>query len=50
MQLQFDVNKQIIKRTDRENPVENSSEYLYAKFTFTSDWNDVRKINVIFYN
>lgn len=48
MQLQFDVNKQIIKRTDKENPVENSSEYLYAKFTFTSDWNDVRKINVFF--
>lgn len=38
MLLSFNVEKQIITRTDTEKVVTNSMNYLYAQFTFTDEW------------
>lgn len=38
MLLTFDVEKQIIMRTDTEKVVTNSMNYLYARFTFSEEW------------
>lgn len=50
MDLKFKVNKQILTRTDRENPVENSKQYLYIEFEFSSEWDKAAKKNVYFSN
>lgn len=39
MNLEFDINKQTLTRTDSESPVEKSEGYLQARFTFSPDWN-----------
>lgn len=38
MDIVFDVNKQLIQRTDSEIPVANSENYLFAKFSFSEEW------------
>lgn len=38
MLLTFQINKQLIKRTDCEIPVAKSENYLYAQFTFSDEW------------
>ena len=38
MLLTFNVEKQIIMRTDTEKVVTNSMNYLYARFTFSEEW------------
>lgn len=38
MILTFNVEKQLIKRTDCEMPVANSENYLYAQFSFSNEW------------
>lgn len=43
MKLLFTVNKQLIKRTDNETLVQDSSNYVTAKFTFDTDWADLTK-------
>lgn len=48
MELQYEIEKQTLKRVDKEKPTENSSEYLFANFNFSKDWEDVKKINVYF--
>lgn len=46
--LEFELNKQFINRTDNENPVADSKNYLRAHFTFaTEDWQD-KTVTVIF--
>ena len=50
MDLKFKVNKQTLTRTDRENPVENSKQYLYIEFEFSSEWDKAAKKNVYFSN
>lgn len=44
MVLDFQVNKQTLERIDNNRPVANSKNYLYAKFTFTADWENTEKI------
>lgn len=41
--LTFDVNKQIMTRTDTDKPVSNSVDYLQATFSFSSDWDGTMK-------
>lgn len=41
--LTFDVENQVIRRTDNFKVIAGSQNYLYAKFTFTSDWGDGAK-------
>lgn len=38
MLLSFNVEKQIITRTDTEKVVTNSMNYLYAQFSFSNEW------------
>lgn len=38
MLLTFNINKQIIRRTDCEIPVANSENYLRASFSFSNEW------------
>lgn len=38
MDIVFNVNKQLIQRTDCEIPVANSENYLFAKFSFSEEW------------
>lgn len=38
MLLTFNINKQLIRRTDCEIPVAKSENYLYAQFTFSDEW------------
>ena len=38
MLLTFNINKQLIRRTDCEIPVAKSENYLYAQFTFSEEW------------
>lgn len=46
-QLHFEVNHQIITRTDKSKPVADSKNYLYAHFDFlTEDWTGI--ITIIF--
>lgn len=46
--LEFNVTNQFINRIDREQPVENSQDYLYAHFNFlTEDWEN-KTITAIF--
>lgn len=48
MVLNFDINNQIISRTDGETPVANSKNYLKAKFNFkTGEW-DAHEKTAIF--
>lgn len=49
MQLNFNINKQTIIRTDSNKPVENSKNYLIAKFTFSSDWDNTKKVLFVQY-
>ena len=43
MTLEFRVNKQHLDRVDRQKVVEKSENYLYAHFTFSSDWVGLKK-------
>lgn len=43
MELTFDVNNQIITRTDKNRVVSNSVDYLSVAVTFTADWNGMDK-------
>lgn len=43
MVLDFQVNKQSLKRIDTNRPVENSANYLYAQFAFSGDWQGTDK-------
>lgn len=38
MLLTFIIHKQLICRTDKETPVANSENFLYAQFTFSEEW------------
>ena len=46
MQLEFSVNKQIITRTDNNQVVENSRNYLSCQFNFCDDWHGITKTAV----
>ena len=41
--LEFCVNRQVIKRSDSNYVVANSSDYLTAEFGFSNDWKDLGK-------
>ena len=41
--LEFCVDGQVIKRTDRETIVANSSDYLTAEFNFSNEWKSLGK-------
>ena len=43
MQLEFSVNKQIITRIDENKVVEKSKNYLYCKFNFSNEWEEIIK-------
>jgi len=43
MDLQFKVINQVIYRPDSNIPASDSIGYLYAKFTFTQDWDGLKK-------
>lgn len=43
MFLEFKVDRQIINRIDNLKPVEDSVNYLYLHFTFSSDWDGLKK-------
>ena len=49
MQINFNIDKQSITRTDSNKPVENSKNYLIAKFTFSSDWDNTTKVLFVQY-
>ncbi len=46
MQLNFNVTKQTLTRSDNEAPASGSVEYLEAKFTFSGDWEGTTKTAV----
>ena len=50
MILEFEVNKQTLKRVDKLKPVANSKGYLYAHFKFDNDWIGARKEAIFSYN
>ena len=50
MVLEFNVQNQIIKRTDKNRVVAKSKNYLYAHFTFSEDWQDAGSITALFKN
>lgn len=43
MKLYFDVKNQIITRTDRNQVIANSSDYLEAEVTFSEEWTGLEK-------
>ena len=43
MRIIFEVGNQTIIRTDRNKIVANSKNYLFADFSFSSDWDGVIK-------
>ncbi len=43
MTIEFSVNNQTLTKTSNEKIVEHSVNYLYAQFTFNSNWNNVTK-------
>lgn len=43
MTMEFEVDRQILSRTDNERVVEDSENYLYAHFTFSEDWDGTQK-------
>ena len=48
MIISFDVNNQIISRTDENRVVSKSVNYLIAKFSFSEDWNQNSLITPLF--
>lgn len=48
MIISFDVNNQIISRTDENRVVSKSVNYLIAKFSFSEDWNKNSLITPLF--
>ena len=46
MQLEFKIDQQIITRLDTNKVVGNSKHYLYAKFSFSKEWEGVEKTAV----
>ena len=44
MIINFNVEHQSISRVDSFKPVENSKNYLVAKFSFSSDWDGTTKV------
>lgn len=49
MTITFNVENQILSRTDTNSIVEKSKNYLFAEFTFSEDWNNTNKA-IIFEN
>lgn len=49
MKISFDVKNQILNRTDKQNVIANSTDYLEAEVTFSEDWDDLEK-NMQFVN
>ena len=49
MELSFIIDKQTITRTDSNQPVEFSKNYLIAKFEFSSDWDNTKKVLFVQY-
>lgn len=47
MTITFDVENQILRRTDSNRIVEKSKNYLVATFNFSSDWDDTQKAAII---
>ena len=47
MDLEFDVDKQIITRKDKEKVVDLSENYLRLSFSFSDDWNGLSKFILI---
>ena len=47
-QLNFEIENQIITRTDSFQPVAKSQNYLRASFTFSDDWDGITDIKAIF--
>jgi hypothetical protein len=43
MRISFDVKNQIITRTDRQQVIANSSDYIEAEVTFSEDWATMEK-------
>ena len=50
MTIQFNVNNQTLTKTSTEKIVEHSVNYLYAQFTFNSNWDNVDKKYLIVQN
>lgn len=50
MMLEFVVDKQLITRTDSEQPSEKSKGYLQAHFSFSEDWDVVEDRTAFFQN
>lgn len=49
MTITFNVENQILSRTDTNKIIEKSKNYLFAEFTFSEDWNNTNKA-IIFEN
>lgn len=49
MTITFNVENQILSRTDTNRIIEKSKNYLFAEFTFSEDWNNTNKA-IIFEN
>lgn len=49
MTITFNVENQILSRTDTNSVIEKSKNYLFAEFTFSEDWNNTNKA-IIFEN
>lgn len=49
MTITFNVENQILSRTDTNRIVEKAKNYLFAEFTFSEDWNNTNKA-IIFEN
>lgn len=49
MTMTFNVENQILSRTDTNKIIEKSKNYLFAEFTFSADWNNTNK-TIIFEN
>lgn len=49
MTITFNVDNQILSRTDTNSVIEKSKNYLFAEFTFSEDWDNTNKA-IIFEN
>lgn len=45
--MEFNVSNQVLTRIDTRRVVEDSANYLYAHFNFSSDWNNIDKFIIV---
>lgn len=46
MDLTFNINQQVLKRTDTDKPANHSNKYLACSFEFSDDWTDFSKFAI----